>query len=117
MFQENEDALSWDKVLELEERPPVSLIEVTSDNNDTTIVASVSWGWKGKEIRLATIEVNEPLRGQNIGNTLMIMLIAIARHYDATKITGRIDGEEFLWNWYQKLGFRIFGENKLEMKL
>ena len=118
MYQEQGDTLDWAEILDLKERTPVSLIEVRVDNIGTEVLATVVLGWKGeKEIKILKIEVNEPLRGKNIGNTMMKMLFATAKFYGVSIITGVIDGEAFLWDWYKKLGFTIDSGNELRMEL
>jgi len=117
MCQEQGNALDWSKILDLEDRPCVSIIEVKADNNEAEVLAHARWGWNSDEIKFGTIHVEKPFRQQGIADTIMKIFIAIARFYDASKITGVIDGEDFLPGWYQKLGFTVYDDNKLLMDL
>lgn len=109
--------LIWKEILELEKRPRVTLIEVRKDDpKSDEVLASLSWGWNGEEIRLAKIEVSEPFRENGIGNVLMSMLFSIAQFYGCKRITGVMSGPRFLREWYEKLGFEIHEENKLLMR-
>ena len=117
MHQEQGEALDWIKILDLGERPPVSLIQVSANENKANVLAFVEWGWKEKVIKIGKIKVVEALRNQGIGNIMMKMIFAIANYYGASKIVGVIDGEPFLWDWYSKLGFMIYDGNKLLMNL
>jgi len=114
MCQEGGDTLDWSQILELKDRPRVTFIQVVENNKE---LASAGWGWDGDEIKFGKIHVDESVQKQGIADTIMKMLIAIAKHYNASKITGVIDGEEFLWGWYKKLGFVVYDGNKLLMKL
>jgi hypothetical protein len=117
MYQDKGDALNWIRILELEKRPPVSLIQIHDDGNKTSVLASSMRGWKEKEIKIGKIEVVESWRKKDIGNILMKMLFVIAEFYGASRITGAINGKKFLRDWYKNLGFTISDDNKLIMEL
>ena len=110
--------LDWGEILELEKRPPVALIQIHRDDDTSDILASLSWGWQDKEMKLAKITVvdKNDFRKKGIGNALMEMLFSVAKFYECSKITGVIDGKKFLWDWYEKLGFDIYDKNKLLMR-
>ena len=112
-FQKHGDTLDWTKILELEERSRVVSIQIHRDDDEADMPASLMWGWKETEIKIGKIEVDESFRKNGIGSTMMEMFFAIANFYKCSKIVGVVSGEKFLWNWYRKLGFDIYDENKL----
>jgi hypothetical protein len=109
-------ALDWDQILELKGRPNVTFIQVVDESNKTEL-AFAGWGWDNDEIKSGKIHVDKSLQKQGIADTIMKMFIAIAKSNNASKITGVIDGDGFLWDWYKKLGFTVYDGNKLLMEL
>jgi thiamine pyrophosphokinase len=119
MYQELGDSLEWSKLLCLSERERISFIQVIDDDNSRTVLAyqGLQWDLKNKELKLQKLEVNKAIGKSGIGTTILKMVIAIGHFYDASTITGTVVGEQFLWDWYPKLGFTIHDENKLLLEL
>jgi N-acetylglutamate synthase-like GNAT family acetyltransferase len=119
MNRELKDSVEWDKILSLGERERISFIQVVDDNENTVVIAfqGLQWQDQNNELQLQKLEVKEAFQKSGIGTTILKMVIAIGYFYRATKITGVVAGEPFLWDWYPKLGFTIHDENKLLMEL
>ncbi len=117
MYKEKGDSLNWGEILKLEKYPMcIVLIHVVDDNDESKVLAYANWTGvdSNHELKFGKVEVKvESLRKHGIGETLMKIVIAIAKHFKATKITGVIAGDPFLWDFYKKLGFTIYDENKL----
>ena len=120
MYDEFGDEVDWDNILKLKptQRKIIS-IHVMDDVDIKKELASAVWVWKRDGMYFHKIEVDKSVRGQHIGPTIMKMVIAIAKFYGASKITAVIEGhgEEFLYDWYPKLGFTIYDGNKLLMEI
>lgn len=123
MLKEKGAALDWVEILKLEDRcAPIRYIRVLDDQYRQMVLGSavLSYEMEGDvltELRFDKIQVDESWRKKRIGTTIMAMIFAIARHYQARRITGTIYGDKFLWDWYAKLGFTIYDRNKLLMEL
>ena len=119
MYQESGDGLNWVEVLSLNERQRISFIQVMDDAESGTVLAyqGLQWDPKNNELKLQKLEVMEAYGKSGIGTTILKMVIAIGIFYNATRITGIVAGKPFLWNWYPKLGFTIYDENKLLIEL
>jgi len=116
LHEEDDDSTDWGLILELKARDRVTFIQVIGEDNKTEL-ASIGWGWNNDEIKFGKIQVDKSLRKQGIADTLMKMFLEIAKFYKASRITGVIDGDPFLWEWYPKLGFSVYDGNKLLMEL
>jgi GNAT superfamily N-acetyltransferase len=116
LYRERRDAVDWGQILELKDRPRIAFIQVLDENRKTEL-AMAGWGWENDVIKFGKIYVDKSVQRQGIADTIMQMFISIAKINQASKITGVIDGEEFLWNWYKKLGFEIYDGNNLLMEL
>jgi predicted GNAT family N-acyltransferase len=116
LHKESGDSVGWSQILELKHRPKVTSIQVIDEDGKTEL-ASVGWGWNNDEIKFGKIQVDKSLRRQGIADTMMKMFLEIAKFYKASRITGVIDGDPFLWDWYPKFGFSVHDGNKLLMEL
>jgi hypothetical protein len=118
IYKDDGDTLNWIEVLELNQHPDrISNINVVDDNNSSNVLAYAVWGWKDRELKFGKAEVKDKsLKKHNIGTVIMKMVIAIAKFYKASLITDSVTGEPFLWDWYPKLGFTIYDQNKLIME-
>ncbi len=110
--------VKWADVLELENCPPISLIQVVDDNDDRKILAFVglTWEHEGMELVVGNIKVEEGWNHQGVGPVIIRMVIAIGRFFKTQRITGTVVGESSNWDWYKKLGFQIHDCNKLLME-
>lgn len=114
---ESRNQMDWKETLGLGESPAPVQIQVLGDDGKT-VVAYAMWGWSEKELKFGKIEVQDALlKKQGVGTTIMSIVFAIAKTYDASRITGKIAGEKYLWHWYANLGFTIYDQNKLLMEL
>jgi predicted N-acetyltransferase YhbS len=122
MFLDRKAALDWVGILKLKERAvPLQSIRVMDDQYEQMVLGSAVWSYEMKddelsELRLDRIQVDECWRRKCIGSTLMAMVIATARYYQARRITGMISGDKFLWYWYARLGFTIHDRDQLLME-
>jgi hypothetical protein len=119
MYKELGDAINWVEILSLSERERISFIEVTDESGNGTRLAyqGLQWDPKNNELKLQKLEVKEAYGRSRIGTTILKMVIAIGIFYKAPRITGIVAGKPFLWNWYPRLGFTIYDENKLLMEM
>jgi hypothetical protein len=119
MYREQSETVNWSEILRLEHRLPISFIHVVDDNDQTKVLAFAEWGWNlvDQELEFGKIEVKESLCKSGIGTAIMKMVFAIAKFYEAPRITGTIAGKKHLWHWYAMLGFTIHNQNKLLMDL
>ena len=116
-YIESRNQIDWKEILEIDEPPAPVRIQVLEEDGKT-VVAYAIWGWNGKELDFGKIEVQEEsLKEKGIGTTIMSMVLAIAKAYGTSKITGEIAGKKHLWHWYAKMGFTIYDRNKLLMEL
>jgi len=108
------------EILSLQNHPDrISSISVLEErNNEIKVIASVGIEWKNDNAYITKVEVLEiQLRGQHIGTTLIKMVIAIARYYGASSIFGVISGsKDYRYDWYPKLGFKIYEGNKMKLE-
>ena len=119
MHREAGDTLNWSEILFLKDRPRISFIEVTANDDREHQIAfqGLQWNNRSNELKLQKIEVAEEFQKSRIGTTIIKMVIAIGIFYEAKRITGTVAGKPFLWDWYPKLGFTIYDGNKLLMEL
>jgi predicted GNAT family N-acyltransferase len=119
MYKESRDQIDWIKIINLDGLSAPTYIQVIDDVDNKNEVAYAVWGWEqnDNELRFGKIEVkDESLQKNGVGTTIMQLVIVIAKFYNASRITGTIAGDKYLWHWYAKLGFTIHDQNKLLME-
>jgi hypothetical protein len=117
-YNETGNETDWVEILDLNKHADVPITSIQVINNRTEL-AYAQWGWSNGKVELEfhKIEIKDKsLQKRGIGTTLMKMVIAIAQFYNASKITGTIAGDRYLWDWCRKLGFTIHDQRKLLME-